>query len=357
MGLRPRAISGEVFIVPILVAFASLPFGLKAGEYEIATTAGVVAAHVTASQYSPFVTVSSGPGSQGSHPAGGQARSGHMLEADAVSYTWYDHPFVLRVVFDRNAASLGSISSCASILRHLPDDTDLDDKTAMAALRETFSEVALAALNHLVAVVRRQARLYRVLDLRRDDIEITVRDLNGTVLCQDPLHEVLAQEEVELAERSELSQQSSEWYQQLVAALKAPDSVGLADELMMEAERAYSQRFTRQAITTCHTAVETAASALLRWGMSRRGLGDRVIDHTLATRALTAKLDILLQKNTGSSLKRTNRPLWKAFNMLNDLRNEVVHRGKRPSPQEAKFAIKSARELLDWMDVLRSRNR
>jgi len=337
--------------MPILVAFASLPFGLRGGEYEIATAAGPVIAHVTESRYSPFVSVTSRRGPRYPSHAGG--RRG----AVPTSYTWYDHPFVLRVVFERHGASLGSISSCASILRPLPDDVELDDQQALATLRGAFSEVALEALNHLIAVVRREARLYHILDLQRDDIEITVRDSDGAVLCQDPLHEELVHQEVELAARFDLLQQSSQWYQELATGLRAPQPVSLAEELMMEAERAFTQRFTRQAITTCHTAIETGVSALLSRGMSRRGASDAVIDHTLATRALTAKLDVLLQKNTGSSLRRTNRSLWKAFNMLNGLRNEVVHRGKRPSPQEAQFAIKTARDLLQWLAVLRSRNR
>jgi len=340
--------------MPVLVAFASLPFGLKGGEYEIATRAGVVTAHVTGSRYTPFVTVSSGSESS---PASCQGSLGRIIEEGATSYTWYDHPFVLQVVFDRDGASLGSISSCASIVRPLPDDAHLGDREGLNALRDAFSDVALDALNHLIAVVRIHARLHRILDLRRDDIEITVRDPDGTILCRDPLHEALVHQEVELVESFDLLQQSSQWYQELATGLKAPQPVSLADELMMEAERAYSERFARQAITTCHTAVETGVSALLSMGMSRRGLKDRVIDHTLATRALTSKLDVLLQKNTGSSLRRSNWALWKAFGRLNDLRNDVVHRGKRPSPEEAQFAIKTAHELLRWMDVLRSRNR
>jgi hypothetical protein len=341
----------------IMVAFASLPFGLKGGEYEIATAAGPVTAHVTESQYSPLVGVSSGSGLQEASPGGDEGRLGRIFEDAATSYTWYDHPFVLRVVFGGDGASLGSIGSSASILRPLPDDTDIDDGPAIAAMRQDFSEVALGALNHLIAVVRRKARLYRVLDLRRDDIEITVRDLDGTLLCEDPLHEALVQQETELAESFDLLGQSPQWYQEMATALREPEPVSLADELMMEAERAYSQRFTRQAITTCHTAVETGVSALLSRQMRRRGLTDSAIYDTLASRALAAKLDVLLQRNTGSSLRRSNWPLWKAFNTLNDLRNDVVHRGKRPSPQEAQFAIETARGLLRWMDVLRSRNR
>jgi len=350
--LRPvRKGDSEESSMAILVAFASLPFGLKGGEYEIATGTDTVTVHVTQSRYSPFVTVSSGRHSRGSPPLDG------VSQENASSYTWYDHPFVLRVVFADDAASLGSLGSCASVMRHLPDDTDLDDESALAALRDAFSGVALAALNHLVAVVRRQARLYQLLDLQRDDIEITIRDPDGTVLRQDPLHESLARQEAELAESFDLLARGPEWYQELAALLRAAEPVSLADELMMEAERALSQRFPRQVITTCHTAVETAVSALLTWGMKRRGVRDRVIDETLATRALTAKLDVLLQRNTGSGLKRSNRPLWKAFNMLNDLRNDVVHRGRRPSPQEAEFAMSTARDLLHWMEVLRSRNR
>jgi len=333
-----------------MVAFASLPFGLGGGEYETATAAGPVTVHVTESQYSPLVTVSAGSGSQEPSPGGSEGDAG-------TSYTWYDHPFVLRVVFGGDGASLGSIGSSASILRPLPDDADIDDQATLAGMREDFSEVALDALNHLIAVVRRKARLYRVLDLRRDDIEITVRDLDGTLLCEDPLHEALVQQETELAESFDLLEQSPQWYQELATALREPEPVSLADELMMESERAHSQRFTRQAITTCHTAVETAVSALLSRQMGRRGITDSVVYHTLAARALAAKLDVLLQRNTGSSLRRSNRPLWKAFNMLNDLRNDVVHRGKRPSPQEAQFAIQTAHDLLQWMDVLRSRNR
>lgn len=337
--------------MPVLVAFASLPFGLRGGDYEIAVSEDeTVTAHITERAYSPFVTISSRPELAQSIPQNG--------ETDGfTSYTWYDHPFVLRVLFGRNVASLGSINSCATILQMLPDDLDLEDHERLDALRDAFSAQALVALNTLIAAVRHKARLYHVFDLRRDDIDVSVRREDGSLLVEDPLQAELTAQEERASESFDLQTRSEDWYRELAQAIGEPDPVGLADDLLMEADRALAQRFPRQAITTCHTAVETAVSALLTRGMVRRNVPDREIDDTLSTRSLTSKLDALLRVYTGFTLKRDNAPLWRSFNALNDLRNDIVHRGKRPTVAEAEAALCTARELVSWLQMVRGRNK
>ncbi len=337
--------------MPVLVAFASLPFGLRGGDYEIAVSEDeTVTAHITERAYSPFVTISSRPELAQSIPQNG--------ETDGfTSYTWYDHPFVLRVLFGRNVASLGSINSCATILPMLPDDLDLEDHERLDALRDAFSAQALVALNTLIAAVRHKARLYHVFDLRRDDIDVSVRREDGSLLVEDPLQAELTAQEERASESFDLQTRFEDWYRELAQAIGEPDPVGLADDLLMEADRALAQRFPRQAITTCHTAVETAVSALLTRGMVRRNVPDREIDDTLSTRSLTSKLDALLRVYTGFTLKRDNAPLWRSFNALNDLRNDIVHRGKRPTVAEAEGALCTARELVSWLQMVRGRNK
>ena len=337
--------------MPVLVAFASLPFGLRGGDYEIALSdRETIVAHVSERAYSPFVTISSRPELAQSIPQDGET-------AGFTSYTWYDHPFVLRVLFGRNVASLGSINSCATIIKPLPDGLELGNRARLDRLRSSFSEASLEALNTLIAAVRHKARLYHVFDLRRDDIDISVRLEDGSLLLEDPLQaELTAQEERE-SDSFDLHGRSDDWYRELGEALGEPDPVGLADDLLMEADRALSQRFPRQAITTCHTAVETAVSALLTRGMVRRNVPDREIDHTLSTRSLTSKLDALLRVYTGFTLKRDNAPLWKSFNLLNDLRNDIVHRGRRPTVDDAEGALRTARELIAWLQMVRGRNK
>ncbi|MHB0859418.1 MAG: hypothetical protein ACYC5M_17855 [Anaerolineae bacterium] len=331
-----------------LVAFASLPFGIQGGQYEVAVGRAVVVVHVSDLRYNPFLSISSRPELAQSIPSSGQGRG-------FVSYTWYDHPFVLRVLFGHNVASLGSINSLATIVHPLTGDLDLHDEGALNTLREPFAEKALEALNSLISVVRRRARLYHVFDLRRDDIDISVRREDGTILLEDPLQAALTREEVEDSERFDLFQQDSDWYRELSQALREPEPVSLADELMMEAERALYQRFPRQAIATCHTALETAVSALLTRGMSRRGIPDREIDHILSTRGLASKFDSLLRQYTGYSLKQSNHSLWKSFNLLNDLRNDIAHRGKHPTEADATFAIATVGDLLQWLAMVRHR--
>ncbi|MCD6520032.1 MAG: hypothetical protein J7M05_08950, partial [Anaerolineae bacterium] len=73
-------------------------------------------------------------------------------------------------------------------------------------------------------------------------------------------------------------------------------------------------------------------------------------------RSLTSKLEVLLRTYTGFSLKRDNHPLWRAFNELNDLRNDIVHRARHPSDQDARFAIEVTGQLLRWLDLVRQRN-
>lgn len=337
--------------MPALVAFASLPFGLKDGTHEINTPLGPVDVHVSELRYSRFLTITSRPELAQSIPERGEGNG-------FTTYTWYDHPFVLRVAFGRNVAALGSINSCATIVRSLSDDIDIDDEEALSRVREEFSRLALAALNNLIAVVRRKARLYHVFDLRRDDIDITIRsERDGTILRDDPLQAELVSEEEAETERFDLLRQSPGWYRELSDALRQGEPVSLAEDLVIEAERALTQRFPRQAITTCHTAMEAAVSALLTSGMNRRGMSDREIDHMLSTRSVTSKLDVLLRRYSGFSLKRHNHQLWKSFNDLNDLRNHIVHRGGFPSTEVAQSAIHTTRQLLRWLGMVRQRNK
>ena len=333
-----------------LVAFASLPFGLRGGEYQITTPVGTFTAQVSDLRFNPLITITSRPELAQMIPASGEGEG-------FTSYSWYDHPFVLRVLFGRNVASLGSINSYASIVRPLSESLDLNDEAALEKEREAFAEQALTAFNNLIAVVRQKARLYHVFDLSREDIDVSVRREDGTVIREDPLQASLAKKEEESNAGLDLVHQPDEWYLELRTMLQEPEPVSLSESLMMEAERALLQRFPGQAIATCHTAIEAAVSALLTKRMIRRNVPDKEIDYVLSTKSLTAKLDILLQTYAGFSLKRDNRPLWNAFNQLNDLRNDAAHRGKRPSVADAQFAIDTAREVLHWLEGVRARNK
>jgi hypothetical protein len=336
--------------MPSLVAFASLPFGLRGGVYPVRLTTGVVELHISALSFTPYLSVTSRPELAQSIPPRGEGEG-------FTSYTWYDHPFVLRVVFGRNMAALGSINSCATIARALPAEFDLDDAPGLAALQTSFAEQALDALNNLIAVVRHQAHLYHVSDLRREDIDITVRDETGALLRDDPLQDDLLRQEQEAFETFDLLRENDTWYADLNKALRKPEPLSLADDLLTEAERALTQRLPRQAIATCHTTLEAAASALLTQGMHKRGLGNQEIDHLLSTNSLTSKLEALLRRYTGFSLKLHNPGLWRDFNALNDLRNDTVHRGQRPTDDDAAFAIGVTRDLLEWLALVRARNR
>jgi hypothetical protein len=259
-------------------------------------------------------------------------------------------------VFGRNIASLGSINSSGTIV--LPLEADCDWRAgAFDALRDTFAAQALAALNNLIAVVRGKAKLYHDFDLRRDDIDVTVRADDGSVLAPDPLQAELIEQEEALGERFDLARESEQWYEELRLGLEREEPVGLADDLLIEAERALAQRFPRQAIATCHTTIEAAVSVLLTHGMQRQGLSDSEIDHALSTRSLTSKLEALLRRYSGFSLKRDNPELWQRFSEINDLRNDIVHRGLRPTDADATYAIQVTRSILRWLKMVRGRNR
>ncbi|MEA3407973.1 MAG: hypothetical protein U9R48_07835 [Chloroflexota bacterium] len=334
----------------MLLAFASLPFALRGGTYTVRTDEGLVDIVVSERSFNRFLTITSRPELAQSIPEGGEGEG-------FTSYTWYDHPFVLRVVFGRNVASLGSVNSGATIVRPLPERIDPHDESALSPIRQHFSELALAALNYLIALVRRRARLYQIFDLWREDIDVTVRSDDGAVLVEDPLQEKLIQEERVYNQTFDLMDQDEEWYRELNEMLQQEEPVTLAQSLLMEAERALVERFPRQAITTCYTAIEAAASSLLSRGMRRRDKSDREIDHLLATKSLPSKLDSLLRRYTGFGLRRDNYPLWESFDRFNTLRNSVVHRGISLSQEDAEFSIGVTREVLDWLDMVRSRNK
>lgn len=334
--------------MPSLVAFASLPFGICGGLYRVNTPLGVQMVHVTDLAFTPFLTVSSRPETSGALPPYPQGD-------EVTSYSWYDHPFVLRVVFGRDGASLGSMNSGATIVRTLDDDVDWRS-AAFEAQRAAFAAAALAAFNNLIAVVRGKAKLYHVFDLRRDDIDVTVRDDNGAVLAEDPLQDEIILREEALGERFDLSHETKQWYQELRLGLEREEPVGLADDLLIEAERAMAQRFPRQAIATCHTTIEAAVAGLLTHGMKRQGMTDAEIDHALSTRSLTSKLEALLRRYSGFSLKRDNPELWARFIEINNLRNDIIHRGLRPTTEDAAYAIQVTRSILRWLKMVRGRN-
>jgi hypothetical protein len=331
-----------------LVAFASLPFGLRGGVYEVHSTQGTVSVIVSELSFNPFITLASRTVATKPIPQHGQGEG-------FLSYTWYDHPFVLRVAFGPGIASLGSINSNATIIYHLPEDYNRENQDACNVQHEDFAANSLDALNNLITIMRRQARLYNLHDLSRGDIQVTIRDGNGNIVSEDPLEKQLSQEEEEPAAPLDLLSRDDAWYAGLHAALQANAPSDLADDLLMEAERALTERFPRQAIATCHTVLETAVSALLTHGMSRRGLDSGVIDDLLTSRSLAAKLDSLLETYTSYSLKRHNRPVWKRYNELSDLRNDIVHRGRRPTNDDAAFALQVTRDILAWLAFVKSR--
>ena len=336
--------------MPVLVAFASLPFGISGGRYQVATPHGLQTVHVTDLSFTPFLTITSRPELARALPL-------HAEGEGYTSYSWYDHPFVLRVVFGRNIASLGSINSSGTVVQPLAASLGEIEGEALDVMRDSFSTAALAAFNNLIAVVRGKAKLYHVFDLRRDDIDVTVRDDDGAILVEDPLQAELIEQEEALGERFDLAQESAQWYEELRQGLSREEPVGLADDLLIEAERALAQRFPRQAIATCHTTVEAAVSILLTYGMQRQNLSNSEIDHILSTRSLTSKLEALLRRYSGFSLKSDNPELWQRFNEINDLRNDIVHRGLRPTNEDATFAIQVTRNILRWLKMVRGRNR
>ncbi len=333
----------------LLVSFTSLPFGLRGGAYTVRVGADVRTVHVSEQRYHRFLSITSRPELAQWIPEDGEGE-------EFTTYTWYDHPFILRVMFGRNVAALGSLNSSATVAEPLPPEISLEDP-ALVGRMETFAKAALGAFNALIAIVRRQARLYHVLDLRREDIDVSIRDAEGAILLEDPLQAQLIRQEEAESEVYNLTQEGDAWYEALRNALQEGETISLADDLLIEAERALKQRFPRQAIVTCHSTVEAAVSALLTYGMKRQGSSDEEIDDVLSTRSLTAKLDVLLRRYTGFSLKRDQYALWRSFGELNDLRNDVVHRGLMPSDEQAALAIGITRDLLRWLEIVRSRNR
>lgn len=334
--------------MPVLVAFASLPFGLREGTYAIETSRGTVTAHISGQRYQPFLFV--GPGEDG-----GKSLCMDELGDDLTTYTWYDHPFVLQAVFGENMAALGSINSGVTVVEPL-DQATMDEMPKLDALRDQFAARALEAMNNLVAVVRRQGHLYHLFDLRRDDVDLTVRSDDGAVLIEDPLQDDLIRAEVAHSETFNLVSRSDAWYHELGRALGEAQPVDLADELLIEAERALAQRFPRQAIATCHTALEAASSALLTSAMLLRGVADHQVDQMLSTRNLTSKLGPLMGRYCGYNLRNENRRLWQGFGRINDMRNDIVHRGYRPTHEDAEQALRITRSLLHWIRMVRERN-
>jgi hypothetical protein len=335
--------------MPNLVAFASLPFGLLGGIYDVRPSLGSVRIHVTDLGFNPFLTVAP-------RPELARALPEHGIGEGFTSYTWYDHPFVLRTVFGHNVASLGSINSTATIVQFIPP-WEAAPESALAGKRDEFAAIALGALNNLVAAVRQQARLYHVFDLERSDIDLTVRDDQGNILEEDPLGDDLIRSEEARSEVFDLLAQDDAWYGRLRDILSRAEPVGLADDLLIEAERALGQRFPRQAIASAYTALEAGVSSMLTARMSQSGQPDAEIDYLLSTKSLIYKLDAMLRRYYSFSLKHDHRNLWDRFGHLTEMRNDIVHRGRQPQPGDAEYAIAAAGDILAWLAFVRDRKR
>jgi hypothetical protein len=331
-----------------LVAFASLPFGIRGGEYPVALGDTQVIVRVAEQRFNPFLSVTSRPELAQSLPR-------DRFDDRFTSYTWYDHPFLLQVVFGRNVAALGSVSSMATVVEPLPISLKDIDQRELGRRMEAFAQVAMGACNKVIAAVRRRAHLYQLLDLIREDIEITIRDNDGRVLRHDPVEGVVAERQAREAESFDLVDQDDEWYGALRNHLGSSGKGSLAEDLLLEAERALAQRFARQSVATCYSALETAAAGLLTVRMKGHGRSDREIDATLAGKGLASKLDSLLRTYTGYSLRRDNRELWQEFYDLLSLRNDVVHRGAFPTDARVRAAIRITRNAMDWLDMVAAR--
>ncbi len=331
-----------------LVAFASLPFGMRGGEYPISLGHTRVVVRVAEQCFNPFLSVTS-------RPELAQNLPHDRFDDRFTSYTWYDHPFLLQVIFGRNVAALGSVSSMATVVKPLPASVMRADARELDRRMEAFARVAMRAYNKLIAAVRRRAHLYQLLDLAREDVEITIRDDVGALLRRDPVEVVVAERQAREAESFDLVDRDDEWYAGLREQLASSGEGNLAEELLLEAERALAQRFARQSVATCYSALEAATAALLTVRMKGRGRSDREIDATLAGKGLASKLDSLLRTYTGYSLRRDNRDLWHEFYDLLALRNDVVHRGVYPSNARAREAIRITRNAMDWLNMVAAR--
>lgn len=339
---------GEGDDVSHLVAFASLPFGMRGGEYPVSLDDTQVVVRVAEQRFNPFLSVTSRPELAQSLPQ-------QRFDDRFTSYTWYDHPFLLQVVFGRNVAALGSVSSMATVVEPLPAEYLRASSDELNRWMEAFGHRAMRACNKLIAAVRRRAHLYQLLDLIREDIEITIRDDAGMVLRRDPVEGVVAERQAREAESFDLVDRDDDWYHDLREHLAGASDGGLAEDLLLEAERALAQRFARQSVATCYSALETAVAALLTARMKGHGRSDREIDATLAGKGLASKLDSLLRTYTGYSLRRDNHELWHAFYDLLALRNDVVHRGVHPSNAQVRNAIRITRNAMDWLDMVAAR--
>jgi hypothetical protein len=331
-----------------LVAFASLPFGMRGGDYPVAIGDEQVVVRVADQRFNPFLSVTSRPELAQSLPQG-------RIDDRFTSYTWYDHPFLLQVVFGRNVAALGSISSMATVVEPLPRARMRADLQEMDQRMERFGGRAMRACNTIIAAVRRRAHLYQLLDLTREDIEITIRDDNGAVLRHDPVEGIVAEQQARETESFDLVERDDLWYAELREHLAGTGGGSLAEDLLLEAERALAQRFARQAVATCYSALEAAAASLLTARMKVHGRSDREIDATLAGKGLASKLDSLLRTYTGYSLRKDNHELWHAFYDLLALRNDVVHRGLYPSDANVREAMRITRNAMDWLEMVAAR--
>ncbi|MGI6380556.1 MAG: hypothetical protein ACOX2R_07280 [Anaerolineae bacterium] len=331
-----------------LVAFASLPFGMRGGEYPVAVGDEQVLVRVADQRFNPFLSVTSRPELAQSLPQG-------RIDDRFTSYTWYDHPFLLQVVFGRNVAALGSISSMATVVEPLPRRGLRGSSAVLDERMERFGQRAMHACNTVIAAVRRRAHLYQLLDLTREDIEITIRDDNGAVLRHDPVEGIVAERQARETESFDLVDRDDLWYEELREHLEGAGDYSLAEDLLLEAERALAQRFARQAVATCYSALEASAASLLTVRMKGHGRSDREIDATLAGKGLASKLDSLLRTYTGYSLRRDNHELWHAFYDFLALRNDVVHRGLYPSDERVREAMRITRNIMDWLAMVTAR--
>jgi hypothetical protein len=145
----------------------------------------------------------------------------------------------------------------------------------------------------------------------------------------------------------------------LSAAQRGLQPFFLFSELHAQAARELLDGRYGSAIVTMETAVEVFCDELLRLLMEREGAAQTEIDEMFQPgTSFRSRVRSQFHCRLGGyfDLTDSSRPVGKWFARLFLLRNDVVHRGARPTSQQSEAALTAADELFKYMiSLLRSK--
>lgn len=120
----------------------------------------------------------------------------------------------------------------------------------------------------------------------------------------------------------------------------------LAQELYIRAQQAIQSNLFRYAVLDAFTAIETATTNILEGFKVKKGVSKAKLENYRTEVTMAYKLNIEMPICL-EPVSEGEKGILGNADKLRKLRNEIIHKGKTPSKEEAEESLKASRKLLD----------